>query len=525
MFKEEKKFINKNKIYWNNLIIKNKNKKVVLIEGHLMGAPNYLLRTAIIAKAIERATGCESIVIINASKEAEIKAKMLYGSFGINKFINMKKLEIPSCMKIKAILRCVKIFIWNKPQEILQLSYNKLKLGHLVYDEILHDDIKRKSRNKHLTITNIDLFCLKHIYNFFIKLHLYNNLKIDKEIIAYVATHTVYCEYGILPFLMINRKTPVVYTDDFSIEIVKDFNGLFYHERIRRSIVNVISEYQRKDLIKLAEKNLKLRMKGNGNIDSKLAYSFNKKKYSREKLKNKLGINNKKPIVFIFAHIFRDSPHISTKMLYKDYYEWLVETLTYANKIKEINWVVKEHPSSEKIYNEKGVVLEILKKYKFSNILLCPADLNTNCINKVADAVVTCQGTIGIECSCEGIPVVVCGKAFYAGFGFTIEAHSKKQYKKILKDLKYVKKLDENQIRKAKMVYGAYQMCFGNHLSLLDNDILDHIWGYSGKIDIAEAYRLINERFENMDFVNSNLYQKVYTYFSNYSIKKDKEIR
>ena len=89
-----------------------------------------------------------------------------------------------------------------------------------------------------------------------------------------------------------------------------------------------------------------------------------------------------------------------------------------------------------------------------------------------------------------------------------------------MEDLKYVKKLDKNQVRKAKIVYGAYQMCFGNHLSLLDSDILDHVWGYSGKININEAYRLINERFEDMDFINSNLYKKVYTYFSNYNILK-----
>ena len=390
----------------------------------------------------------------------------------------------------------------------------------MIYDDILHDDIKSVAKIKHYTISSIDLFCLKHIYYFYIKFYLYINLILDKKIIAYITTHTVYCEYGILPYLMINKKIPVVYSDDFSTEIVQDFEGLYFHERIRKSIIKIIDTNLKRDLIKVAEKNLKIRMRGDGDIHSKLAYAPNKKEYLKENLKDILKIENQNPIIFIYAHVFRDSPHISTKMLYKDYYEWLVETLTYANKIKGINWVVKEHPSSEKIYNEKGVVLKILKEYKFSNILLCPSDLNTNCINKVADAVVTCQGTIGIECSCEGIPVVVCGNAFYAGFGFTIEAHSKKQYKKILEDLKYVKKLDKNQVRKAKIVYGAYQMCFGNHLSLLDSDILDHVWGYSGKININEAYRLINERFEDMDFINSNLYKKVYTYFSNYNILK-----
>ena len=46
------------------------------------------------AKAVESATGDKIIVILNCSKDAERKARIIYGSFGIENFINIKKYDI-----------------------------------------------------------------------------------------------------------------------------------------------------------------------------------------------------------------------------------------------------------------------------------------------------------------------------------------------------------------------------------------------------------------------------------------------
>ena len=77
-----------------------------------------------------------------------------------------------------------------------------------------------------------------------------------------------------------------------------------------------------------------------------------------------LKINNKKPFVFILAHVFSDAPlSIGETMLFSDYYDWLIFTIKQAGLNKDINWIVKPHPSSY-IYNEDGRTEE--KEYRVS---------------------------------------------------------------------------------------------------------------------------------------------------------------
>lgn len=518
--KNEREFINNNRKYWmqNEKYVTN-NKKVILIEGQLMMSPNYLLRTAVAAKAIQRATGNKIVAIVDASRETERRTKELCRSFGITDIINIKNEKIPFKIALSALLKSLWAFLRNTPDAILELSYKNIKMGHLVYDDILHDDIYCENKRKHYSIKNIDYFCFKHIYSFYIKAYIFQKILQYNNVMAYVSTHSVYIEYGILPFLAVNGNIPVVYSDDFSFAIINEYENLYLNDRLKNQITKIIKLNDKKELIVRAEDSIKKRMEGYGNVDIKLAYAHNKKSYSREELQKKLGIQNSNPIVFVFAHVFRDAPHVSTQILYQDYYCWLEDTLLCVDKISDVNWILKEHPAGEKVYKEQSAAVQMLNQKSLKNIFVCPMDFNTNSIAKVADAVVTCQGTIGIECSCLGIPTIVCGKAFYTGFGFTIEPRNIKEYKRILNRMKTLKKLSSEQTDRAKMVYAAYCMCYANNQVLLDNQILDCIWGYNCRRNIQEAYKLINEKFENMDFEKSSLYQEVFQYFKNKTIK------
>lgn len=514
MTKSQRDFIKNNKEYWLTHTGDNKkSEKVILVEGQLFGAPNYMMRSAIAAKAVQKATGARIIVIVDASKNIEVNTKQLCRSFGIKEFINIRNEKIPFKIQMGAFFTCFKAFIKNTPAAILELSYKGMKLGHLVYDDILHDDIVNESKKKHYAIKRLDLFCLRHIYKFYTKLFLFESVLQRYDVLTYVSTHTVYVDYGILPFLAVRVNIPVVYSDDREYAIINKFEDLFFHERIKNHISEILQSNDEKTLIEEAEAGFQKRMSGEGNIDTRLAFSTDKKSYLREEIKKKLGIQNNNPIVFIFAHVFRDAPHVSMQMLYYDYYDWLENTLCEVNQIDGVNWVLKEHPAGERVYKEVGVAFEILTKKKLRNVLICPENFNTNSVAKVADAIVTCQGTIGIECCCMGIPVVVCGRAFYTGFGFTIEPRSIKEYKRSLLKLKNIKKLREDQINKAKAVYAAFQIYCGDHLTLLGNDILDCIWGYSREASVQEAYKLINKRFHDLDFVNKAFYQDVYKFF------------
>lgn len=515
---EERRFIKNNREYWSPYKIKINGDKIILVEGQLFGAPNYLLRAVTSAKAIQRATGYEIAIIVDCSEDSLKVIKKLCRPFGIKKFINVWEMSVPIHIKFMAGIKCVGLLLKNDPNEILKLSYRGINMGHLVYDDILHDDIGNNKRKKHYTINRVDLYCIKHIYKFFVKAYIYYKLLEEHNVSSYVSTHTEYIEYGIPPFLAVDQQIPVIYSTDFTYAIIENSKDLFAQDRIKKALIDIINSNSKEDLIREAEIKIKKRMEGHDNRDAKLAYSNEATSYARENLKNKLGINNQNPIVFIFAHVFRDAPHTSSRMLYRDYYDWLEDTLICANEIQDVNWILKEHPAGERIYKEKGVVQEIIKKRKLSNIYICPSDFNNASLGEVADAVLTCEGTIGIECSCMGIPAVICGNALYAGFGFTIEPKSIGQYRSILKRMNRIKKLSANQIEKAKIVYAATQRCYGNELVLLDEDILNYIWGYEQERNVQEAYKLINEKFDQLEFLGSSLYQDVYNYFK---LKKD----
>ena len=64
-------------------------------------------------------------------------------------------------------------------------------------------------------------------------------------------------------------------------------------------------------------------------------------------------------------------------------------------------WIIKPHPSSY-FFNEDGLVKRYFNQFKKKNIVLCPSNISTSLILKVADKIVTSRGTIGLEAACLG---------------------------------------------------------------------------------------------------------------------------
>ena len=112
-----------------------------------------------------------------------------------------------------------------------------------------------------------------------------------------------------------------------------------------------------------------------------------------------------KKIVAVVPHIFCDAPHAYPNNLYSDYYEWFVETVKILSQNNYIDVIVKEHPSAN-LYGEEGKLDEIIKDYNF-NIIKIASSENQYSLIQAADLVVTCGGTIGLEFSCVGKPVIL----------------------------------------------------------------------------------------------------------------------
>ena len=80
------------------------------------------------------------------------------------------------------------------------------------------------------------------------------------------------------------------------------------------------------------------------------------------------------------------------------------------------------------------------------------ANFNTSSLRYIADVICTCIGTAGLEYSTYGIPCVLGGKSWYAGFGFTIEPINENKFITILSNIDNIQRLNEDQTDMAKII-------------------------------------------------------------------------
>ena len=219
------------------------------------------------------------------------------------------------------------------------------------------------------------------------------------------------------------------------------------HEKVKSSINNVDADVTRK-----AEEFLAKRFAGeNGREIDRDAFSG--RVCSREELSDELGLDKNKKNVVIMCHTFSDAVFAYELKMYRDYYDWMESTLSIAENVTDVNWIIKPHPS-RKLYNEeKDSIEDMYKRHKKSHIFILSDDVSAASIKTFADVLVTVGGTAGCEFACIGIPSVIIGKPAYSGFGFTTEPATKKEYEDTLRNISKIEALNEEQILEAKKIF------------------------------------------------------------------------
>ena len=152
-----------------------------------------------------------------------------------------------------------------------------------------------------------------------------------------------------------------------------------------------------------------------------------------------------------------------------DNYTWASYTLETIKKIKNINWIVKQHPSAS-YYNTKintsSLVKEIEKKY--NHIRLFPDHFDPASLIKITDVAITSHGTAGAEYISFGIPSILADKSQFTHLGFSSEAKNIEEYKNLLKKAYKISKPSKQKIEKAKVFMFIFKILFdANKLPIL----------------------------------------------------------
>lgn len=170
---------------------------------------------------------------------------------------------------------------------------------------------------------------------------------------------------------------------------------------------------------------------------------------------------NNKPIWGIFTHINWDAPENFIPMLYSSFNEWIVDTINTLKEDKVNNFIIRIHPA-EKWCNRDGTGVEEYIKLKIGEL---PEHMKIVGKNEIVDSLdiyriinggITVFGTPGIELSMLGKPVILAGKPSYAQRGFTLDSHSKEEYRERLKNIEQYQLLDETKVELAKKVAYVY---------------------------------------------------------------------
>ena len=174
---------------------------------------------------------------------------------------------------------------------------------------------------------------------------------------------------------------------------------------------------------------------------------------SESEVRESLGIDPSKPTAFVFAHIPFDAPFNWVKPLFRNYQQWLIETVRAATENDRVNWVVKIHPANAAKLGGRitePVEVSVLRREfpalpPHVKILSDRTHISTLSLFGVMDYCLTVRGTIGIEAAARGIPVITAGESRYSGLGFTIDPASPAEYKQRLRDIRSIARLTPEQ--------------------------------------------------------------------------------
>ena len=160
-----------------------------------------------------------------------------------------------------------------------------------------------------------------------------------------------------------------------------------------------------------------------------------------------IGIKNSKKNAVIFPHIFWDGTFFYGNDLFISYEEWFKQTLKFAEKNRNINWIIKSHPSNQtKNYQDKIKEQEIEPELEhiinlFGKLpdnfyyLSSKSKINTFYLLDILDYCVTVRGTVGIEAAMRGKDVITAGTGRYDNKGFTNNFMNFDEYKNTITNL------------------------------------------------------------------------------------------
>jgi len=438
---------------------KPKVKKEKIIAESLINHPIYTLGSCIIAATLSKDKNYDVVGLI---RKGDIFGAEIMKSFGI------KEIEVIDDSNIvsRLIYFYKSFFILSKIkniEKVLNFKIKNIEIGKASYEHYLRFVGKPPTKIN----WKIIIFFAESLYYIDKSKKLLKKFK-PKYLIQ---SEKQFVPHRILWQQALKFKTKIIarnHVDDVSIKIYKNFKVRNINiNKISYRFFNDLNKKFKKIMLKNATK-LFFMNKKDSNIGKEDYQNFlstknikgYKKFKSKEVFNSCFNFKNSNPVVLILSHAMTDGVFSNTWNLFKNDVDWLRQTLKTIKKIKNVNFIIKSHPSQE-FYNTKLTTKKVFKEIIFkkeSNIKLYPNEYDVNSLLDYISLTITSHGSAGYEYPAKSIPVMICGETFYSGLGFNIEPKSIIEYKKILNNIPKIKKINKFQINKVKIFWYIFRV-------------------------------------------------------------------
>lgn len=150
---------------------------------------------------------------------------------------------------------------------------------------------------------------------------------------------------------------------------------------------------------------------------------------SKEKLKKEFNIDENKPIVSLFTNVVWDAQINYRVNVFNNMLEWLFSEIDHFINRKDVQLIIRIHPSETRGVGTKQPVLdEIKKRYSFlpDHIIIIKSEsiFSSYTLCEISKASLVYCTLLGLEIVMRGTPVIVAGESVYRGKGFTYDINS-----------------------------------------------------------------------------------------------------
>lgn len=441
-----KDFIQRNRDFWANFPAQHSTQKILIEEPSI---PLITHANAIFAVILNQAKSFTPVWLFSRDWDIEL----------LKSYVPTAEYVIPPKLSWFSRLRMILLAVWKfvivyVSRDILSFSCEGVRYGDIIYDTYL-------SQKQIATIKKIDLRMLYIIYRCILRHENIRSVLRSDAFEAVLVGHQIgtgsgvmlrtALRYGYEVYLRIGHDLPTIRCFK-KLDEVYDYPYKPFPEDVDAVIARLGPEFD-----KVYESIFDKQVSGEGSKDGQFAYAKDSKYYQdRHSFNQDYGLDPKKKNVFVMLHAFNDHPHSHFKwMIFKDYYDWFIETLRFAQKDDKVNWIFKQHPAI-RFYPTKDVSFDSLFSGSRKNIVYIGENdqIDTRNLISCADLVITCLGSAGFELpAMAGIPSVTAGDNFYTGLGFALEPQTKEQYFAILSNAHNIERLTPEQQKRARAAY------------------------------------------------------------------------